>query len=151
MSLDLYLELPGQPQPPDPEPRIFIREDGQTKRISRAEWDAKYPEREPVTVTPDKEETTVYHANITHNLNTMAQVAGIYQALWRPEDIGVTHAAQLISLLREGLRVLLDDPERLKVYAPDNGWGTYDNLVVFVRNYLAACERYPEATVRVWR
>ena len=68
MSLDVYLELPEPThQVPDPEPRIFIREDGQTQQISRAEWDARNPGREPVTVPAPvyRHDTTVYHANIT--------------------------------------------------------------------------------------
>lgn len=38
----------------------------------------------------------LYWANITHNLNSMAGAAGIYQHLWRPEEVGVTKARQLI-------------------------------------------------------
>ncbi len=34
----------------------------------------------------------VYISNVTHNLNKMAGEAGIYEALWRPEEIGITHA-----------------------------------------------------------
>jgi len=40
--------------------------------------------------------TTIFEANITHNLNRMAQAAGIYEALWCPDEIGITKAAQLI-------------------------------------------------------
>jgi hypothetical protein len=28
-----------------------------------------------------------YQSNITHNLGSMAEAAGIYQALWHPEEI----------------------------------------------------------------
>ena len=38
MSLDVYLYLEGHTTKADTEPRIFIREDGQTKQISREEW-----------------------------------------------------------------------------------------------------------------
>ena len=37
-----------------------------------------------------------YSSNITHNLGAMAREAGIYEACWRPEEIGITKAAQLI-------------------------------------------------------
>ena len=93
----------------------------------------------------------LYSANITHNLNRMANAAGIYEALWRPEEIGVTRPRQLIPLLREGLARLVENPEVFKEYNPENGWGTYSGLVSFVRNYLAACEEYPDATVYVSR
>ena len=38
MSLDVYLRLPGVAR--TVEARIFIREDGGTREITRAEWDA---------------------------------------------------------------------------------------------------------------
>lgn len=38
--------------------------------------------------------TTIYEDSITHNLNKMADCAGIYQHLWRPEEIGISCKAQ---------------------------------------------------------
>jgi hypothetical protein len=96
-------------------------------------------------------ETTIYDRNITHNLNKMADEAGIYKHLWRPEEIEITKADQLIAPLREGLALLLSDPERFKKFDPENKWGDYDGLVDFVREYLAACEENPNASVSVSR
>lgn len=93
----------------------------------------------------------VFSANITHNLNAMAGAAGIYKHLWRPEEIGVTKAGELIQPLRDGLSRLRADPDKFAQFNPENGWGSYDGLVEFVSNYLAACEESPEADVRVWR
>ena len=95
------------------------------------------------------ERVSVFDRNITHNLNDMAEEAGIYQALWRPEEIGVTKAEQLIPLLEDGLEKLLADPGRFKAFNPSNGWGTYDGLCQFVRAYLAACKENPDAEVEV--
>jgi hypothetical protein len=94
---------------------------------------------------------TIYDRNITHNLNKMADAAGIYKHLWRPEEIGITKAVQLVEPLREGLALLLSDPERFKEFDPENKWGDYDGLVDFVRSYLAACEENQNATVEVSR
>jgi hypothetical protein len=149
MSLDVYLTLPGV-QVQIEQPRIFIREDGQNKEISRADWDARFPDREPYTVTPEDSET-VYSGNITHNLSKMANEAGIYEALWRPEEIGITHATQLIEPLKAGLALLKSDPSRFKALNPSNGWGTYEGLRQFVADYLVACEEYPSAEVSVSR
>ena len=148
MSLDVYLKLTGVSVVI--EPRIFIREDGQNKEISRSEWDRRFPDREPFTVASEESET-VYSANITHNLNTMAENAGIYEALWRPEEISITKALQLIAPLSAGLTLLKVDPARFKTFNPENGWGNYEGLVEFVANYLAACEQYPSADVSVSR
>lgn len=149
MSLDVYLTLPGV-QVAIVSPRIFIREGGANKEISRAEWDARYPGREPFTVASEEGET-VYTANITHNLNKMAAEAGIYEALWRPDEHGMTKAAQLIEPLTEGLSALRADPARFETFNPSNGWGDYDGLVTFVARYLAACEQYPHAEIGISR
>jgi hypothetical protein len=93
----------------------------------------------------------LFDANITHNLTRMADAAGIYQHLWRPEEIGITKAHQLAQPLRDGLARLRSDPDRFKTFNPENGWGSYDGLVRFVVKYLAACEEYPDADVSASR
>lgn len=93
----------------------------------------------------------VYRRNITHNLGKMAGEAGIYKHLWRPEEIDITTAEQLIVPLREGLDLLKSDPERFKTFNPENGWGDYGGLVDFVTEYLEACTEYPNAKISAWR
>jgi hypothetical protein len=93
----------------------------------------------------------IYEANVTHNLGAMAEAAGIYKEIWRPDEIGIEHARQLIEPLRAGLALLVADPDRFSKLNPENGWGSYEGLVSFVRQYLAACEGHPDAGVRVWR
>jgi hypothetical protein len=95
--------------------------------------------------------TTVFDSNITHNLRAMARDAGIYKHLWRPEEIGVASAADLIAPLTAGLALLKSDPERFRQYDAPNGWGRYEHLVKFVEEYLAACIANPDATVRASR
>lgn len=95
MSLDVYLRT-NQPQPISPDRRIFIREDGQTKQITRDEWDERFPDREPLTASPDESSNEVYSANITHNLGKMAGEAGIYYALWHPGELLDLTTAALI-------------------------------------------------------
>jgi hypothetical protein len=146
MSLDVYLKMKTTPRVGH---RIFICEDGRIKEISRERWDELHPGIEPVSV--DSQDDCVYSGNITHNLGKMAKDAGIYQALWRPEEIHITKAKQLIGPLEDGLSLLLSDPERFKQFNPENGWGSYDILVEFVHEYLDACKRYPDAEVKAWR
>lgn len=150
MSLDVYLTIPGAANRREGT-GIFIREDGGTREITRTEWDQRFPGREPVTVEDLGEGDTVYSANITHNLGRMASEAGIYRALWRPDEDGLVKAAQLIDRLREGLRWLRTRPEYFQQFNPENGWGDYDGLVRFTELYLAACEKYPDADVQVSR
>lgn len=94
---------------------------------------------------------TVYDANITHNLNKMAEAAGIYKHLWRPDEIGVTKACELIEPLTAGLAKLKADPAHFEQFNAPNGWGMYRHFVQFVEEYLAACVENPDADVRVSR
>lgn len=148
MSLDVYLKLPGAIRKPGS--GIWIREYGETRQLTREEWDDRFPGCEPVAVREPEDvvmDDEVYSRSVTHNLNKMADAAGIYEACWRPEEIGITHAKQLIPLLKEGLQELRSDREKYKASNPTNGWGDYEGLVDFVQDYLGACEQYPEATV----
>lgn len=92
-----------------------------------------------------------FDRNITHNLGAMAREAGIYEALWRPDENGVTKASQLIKPLENGIELLESDPKRFLPLNPSNGWGNYEGLVEFVRDYLEACRNNPDANVRVSR
>jgi hypothetical protein len=151
MSLDVYLES-EVPVRRAGGAKIFVREGGQTKEISREEWDHLHPDREPVVVFKEEHDSSeVFHGNITHNLNRMAEAAGLYEVLWKPEEVDIACAEGLIRPLEGGLERLLADPERYRQLDPPNGWGSYDVLVDFVRGYLAACREHPSAKVRVWR
>lgn len=94
---------------------------------------------------------TVFDANITHNLNRMAEAAAIYKHLWRPEEIGITKAAQLIEPLKAGLALMKSDPERFRAFNASNGWGTYEQFIPWIEKYLAACEENPDASVSISR
>lgn len=95
--------------------------------------------------------TRVHCGNITHNLGPMAREAGIYTLLWRPEEIGIKYARELIAPLEAGLNILRMYPERFRKFNPENGWGSYEGLVEFVEVYLAACREHPDAEVDTWR
>ena len=95
--------------------------------------------------------TDVFWSNITHNLTKMADKAGIYQACWRPEEIGATQARDIAPILEKGLADLKKRPAYFRKFNPKNGWGTYDNLVKWVEEYLAACKEHPSAKIKVSR
>jgi len=92
-----------------------------------------------------------YDANITHNLGEMASKAGIYYALWRPEEIGIMFAKDLIPYLERGLNRLKSVPDKYKKYNSPNGWGMYEHFVPFVEDYLLACRNYPDSIIETDR
>lgn len=97
------------------------------------------------------QETEVFEANITHNLARMANEAGIYEALWHPNDEGEKKARSLVPILNEGLAKMKNDPELFKKLNSPNGWGTYDCFVPWIEEYLDACKNFPDAKVGVSR
>ena len=92
-----------------------------------------------------------FSSNITHNLNKMADESGIYGIVWRPDENGITKAKQLIEPLTKAIAEMKADPERFKKFDSPNGWGLYENFVPWLERYLRACEKEPEAFVRVSR
>jgi hypothetical protein len=102
-----------------------------------------------ITLRVDGEE--VFQAYITHNLTDMAKAACIYGAIWRPDEYGFEKPRHIKLYLTQGLVDLLSDPYKYEKFNPQNGWGSYDYLVNFVKNYIIACSRYPDATIEVCR
>lgn len=93
----------------------------------------------------------VYSGNITHNLNKMADEAGIYELLWRPEEIGVTKARQIIAPLEIAIADMVANRDKYAQHSAPNGWGTYDQFIPWLEDYLRACKENPEANVSVSR
>lgn len=147
MSLYVWLELDNVSN--IKHEKIFVRENGRTVEITREEWERRNPGREPFTVSGN--DNRVYHANITPNMSEMASAAGIYECLWNPESLAIIKAEDLVIPLQYGISVLLEDPEKFKLFNPKNGWGDYEGFVSFCEEYLEACKRYPEAKISVWR
>ena len=92
-----------------------------------------------------------YWANITHNLNEMADEAGLYGCVWRPEENGITHAHQLIEPLTKGIADMKARPEHYTKFNAKNGWGMYKHFVPWLEELLTECKRIPNATISVSR
>lgn len=99
----------------------------------------------------DGNDIDVFSANITHNLGRMADEAGIYKALWRPEEEGWTKAGDIVEIVEEGLAKMQSQPEYFEQFNSSNGWGLYEHFVPWVERYLEACKKYPSATIYVSR
>jgi hypothetical protein len=93
----------------------------------------------------------VWETNITHNLVAMAQEVSIYCMVWHPERNGITTAGQLIEPLQRAISLMESDAARFKKHDAKNGWGTYDQFLEWLKEYLAACQKYPTATIEVSR
>jgi hypothetical protein len=94
-----------------------------------------------------------YDCNITHNLNTMADKAGtgLYIPLWYPEKLNIKYAKDLILILKAGLKDLKARPKYFKQFDDPDSWGTYEQFVPFVEEYLEACKKYPDSIIEISR
>lgn len=92
-----------------------------------------------------------FQDNITHNLNEMAKHSGLYMYLWRPEEIDIFTALDLIGPLEKGINVLACGREFYQQFNAPNGWGKFEDLLSFCQRYLRACKDYPEAKIEVSR
>ena len=88
-----------------------------------------------------------FSANITHNMVDMAKEAGIYGIVWRPGENNIKTAGQLIEPLRKAISDMKAAPARFEKHNPSNGWGSYERFLPWLEEYLAACEKYPDAGV----
>jgi len=101
--------------------------------------------------TATYETESLYSGNITHNLGKMANKAGIYKALWRPEEINAKYAKDIIKIVEKGLADLKERPEYFELFNSPNGWGMYEHFVPFVEKYLEALKEYPGAEIYISR
>lgn len=99
----------------------------------------------------DGDTAGVWVGNITHNLNKMAEVAGVYKHLWRPEELGIERPVDLIVPLLKGAVFMLENAALCQQYSPKNGWGTYDDLLEFILGYAEKCAKYPFSEIIVSR
>lgn len=149
MSLDIYIISP------EPVKRkstgIWVRDNGQTRELTRKEAIERFPDADPESIQEIEIETNEFwHGNITGNLTEMAEgcfpdVESLYDLLWRdeePNDI-IYYVYQLFACLIE----LQDNPDTYKQFNPSNGWGTYEQLIEFVRSFIHALIDMPEGSI----
>jgi hypothetical protein len=152
MSLDVELRLEGHYS--SSRNRIYVRVDGATKEISLDEWNQLHLDETPLVLATGTEDDVVYRGNITHNLTDMASHVilsngeELYVYLWHPDKHNITKAKELIVPLAEGFSHLINNEVKYKKFNPPNGWGNYKGFVGFIREYLSACIKYPEAIVQ---
>lgn len=151
MSLDVYLTRPNLDRQWEPVETIYLLVAGSVQILTPKEWSILMPGAE-IVVPGTKylgDTIEVYSGNFTHNLAKMAEAAGIYKHLWRPDEVRATKARHLIDPLRKGIKRLKSDPAKFKAFNPENGWGRYECFLPWVKEYLSACENHPDSDVSV--
>ena len=86
--------------------------------------------------------------NITHNLIEIAQKAGLYKCLWCPEENGYRTAHQIIEPLEHGIKHMACNRDEYEKLNPENGWGSYDDFLLWLTRVLASARRNPDG--KLW-
>ena len=145
MSLDLHIitKTPIRKQGTG----VYVRENGQTVELTTMEEvRSRFPDADLSDISVyEYEDDSLWHGNITHNMNEMASKVPIegtdltlYDLLWRPEehDFVTAGAPYYREYMLKGFLYLRTHKEELLPLNPDNGWGNYDQLLAFTLDYL---------------
>lgn len=81
----------------------------------------------------------------------MAEQGGFYGYVWRPEEMGVTKASQMAVHLRRAIAWMESHRGDAPMFSGMGGPGSHAELLQSLREYLAACEEFPDADIEVSR
>lgn len=157
MSLDLYINSKT------PVLRrgtgVYIRENGETVELkTKQEVLTHFPDANPDDIEEKTyEDDEYFHMNLTHNLTEMASqcrvlgtcnynaesaVVTLYDLLWHPKN-NLNIETPTLDYLEDVMacyKNLLQNPEFFKQYNPEDGWGSYEQLVKRTKQYLAVLQ-----------
>jgi hypothetical protein len=90
--------------------------------------------------------------NITHNLADMAKAVKIgninlYQVLWRGDEHGFTTTKSIVTPLQIALTKLAKGENEYSNYNSQNGFGAYQNLLLFVNTLLLCAKSNPSCVL----
>jgi len=150
MSLDLYIKTKTPVVKRGT--GVYVRENGKTKELkTMTEVKERFPDVDLSQIKIFENETdVVWHENITHNMNKMASQVPIgdhtlYEYLWRPDEIGITHITREYAVgVFNGLMYLKEHKAELSPYEPPidpktgTRWGNYELLVEFCASLVDA-------------
>lgn len=100
----------------------------------------------PVNTGKDVIEWCCFDTNMTHNLAGMWRKAGCYDALYMSDGL---RADRVTDAIREAVARMEASPITYEALNAENGWGTYEQALPWLRSVLAAFEEYPAAIIHV--
>ena len=98
------------------------------------------------------------YLRITHNLNTVVSELGLllglpyYEVIWGPDELfglknGEVPVTLVLRVLPHLIKNLLKFEDHLTGYLPSNGYGTFEDLIRFLCDYLKECYKHKEAYI----
>jgi hypothetical protein len=78
-------------------------------------------------VMPAWDTHETYERNVTYNVSTMLKRAGFH-----PNVVDGMTAVQLRPVVSHAVCVMEDNPSYFELFNPENGWGSYENVMEFL-------------------
>lgn len=92
---------------------------------------------------------------ITHNLNEMAIALGVYEIIWKPDEVFPNQdikPSMVVDKLEEAYQDLKNNKNKYSQFNPKNGWGDYEALSYFIDRYINICKKHKDTIyITVWR
>lgn len=89
----------------------------------------------------------VWDRNVTSNLYAICERLGIEKVVYKPSEIGITRAEELIPHIKKSLQQISENYSEL-VLLQLQPEGSVVHLQWMLESYLCACNLYPDAEVR---
>ena len=99
-----------------------------------------------LTETVTIKDSVVVSKNITHNLGEMWRQLGVYDALYNSAG---KKAKDVLPVMREGLRLMVENPGKYKRFSATNGWGTYEQALPWLIELVAEFEEHPNGVIGI--
>ncbi len=105
-----------------------------------------------ITTSPCKE---CGHIENEHSFNYTYNVSPMWYEIY-PEDTGMVQiegmtGAQALSKLQTSLEVMIKRSKFMKKLSPENGWGSYEGFLDFLRRIRLASEDFPDGIWSAYR
>ena len=84
--------------------------------------------------------------NITHNVSRMWVKAGIYEDIYNSEG---KKASEIVKNLKRGYAEMKHDKQGYSKLNPENGWGSYERALEFLKGLIEDCEEHPDAIIDI--
>lgn len=91
--------------------------------------------------------------NLTYNLSPMLRAAGFpgwQETVGRLAEVQPVTAKRVLPVFDAVLAELRADPDRYRAMNPENGWGSYDQAVRTLDDFVEAIRPHPDALIDSW-
>jgi hypothetical protein len=95
----------------------------------------------------EPERIGLFQTSITANLLNMGKRTGHWEFIWEPGENNIWFAYQMRPFLESAITFCLENKEFLSTFNHKSGYGTYEEFLTILQEYLEACKRWPLARI----